>query len=240
VLLQFATAKGITFPLLADEGSRVITELGLLDRDLAEHHARFGVPTKDNQQGVAYPAIFVLDESGRVIDKRIRENYRAREGALKLLEESLDLALPTGGQEKNAATDHVNVSAVTDSDLYVRWQETRLHVVFDVAPGWHVYGRPTPDGYTALTVEVGSIPEVAVGPPEYPATHSFKVEGLDDEFQVNEGRFEIVVPFAINVPPGHGSVDLAVSVRYQACSESECMPPQALKLDLRLEELPPA
>lgn len=66
--------------MLADEGSRVITELGLLDRDLAEHHARFGVPTQDHQYGVAYPAIFVLDESGRLVDKRIRENYRAREG----------------------------------------------------------------------------------------------------------------------------------------------------------------
>ena len=240
MLGQFAAAKGITFPLLADEGSRVITELGLLDRDLAAHHERFGVPTHDHQYGVAYPAIFVLDESGRVVDKRIRENYRAREGALKLLEEALGLALPAGGSEKNAAMDHATVSAVTDSDLYVRWQETRLHVVFDVAPGWHVYGRPIPDGYTPVTVDVESVPEVAVGPPEYPPTHSFKVEGLDDEFEVSEGRFEIVVPFAVNVPPGHGSVDLGVSVRYQACSESECMPPQTLKLDLHLEEGPPA
>lgn len=218
----------------------MIIELGLLDRDLAEHHARFGVPTQDHQYGVAYPAIFVLDESGRVVDKRIREHYRAREGALKLLEEALDLTLPAGGHEKNAAMDHVTVTAVADSDLYVRWQETRLHVVFDVAPGWHVYGRSIPDGYTPVTVEVDSIPEVAVGPPQCPPSHSFRVEGLDEEFQVNEGRFEIVVPFAVNVAPSHGTVELGISVRYQACSESECLPPQALKLDLRLDELPPA
>jgi DsbC/DsbD-like thiol-disulfide interchange protein len=66
------------------------------------------------------------------------------------------------------------------------------------------------------------------------------VEGLEEEFQVNEGRFEIRVPLAVNVPPGHGSVDLKISVRYQACSESECLPPQGIKLDLRLEEAPPA
>ncbi len=240
MLREFAAAKGITFPLLADEGSRVITELGLLDRDLAEHHARFGVPTQENQYGVAYPAIFVLDESGRVIDKRIRENYRAREGALKLLEEALTLTLPAGGHEKSAAANQVTVTAVADSDLYVRWQETRLHIVFDVATGWHVYGSPVPDGYTPVTVEVESIPEVTFGPPEYPPPHPFNVEDLEEEFQVNEGRFEIRVPFAVNVPPGQSGVDLEISVRYQACSESECLPPQALKLDLRLDEAPPA
>ena len=240
MLRQFATARGITFPLLADEGSRVITELGLLDRDLAEHHARFGVPTQDHQHGVAYPAIFVIGENGVVIDRRIRENYRAREGALRLLEEALGLTLPAGGQEQTSAADRVTVSAVTDSDRYVRWQESRLHVVLDVAPGWHVYGRPIPDGYTPVTVEVESIPEVTFGTPEYPPSHPFRVEGLDEEFQVNEGRFEIRVPFAVNVPPGHGSVDFEVSVRHQACSESECRPPQASKLRVRLEELPPA
>lgn len=233
-------AKGIRFPLLADEGSRVITELGLLDRDLAAHQARFGVPTNDNQYGVAYPAIFVLDESGRVVDKRIRENYRAREGALRLLEEALNLTLPAGGHEEIAAASHVQVSIATDSDLYVRWQETRLHVAFDVGEGWHVYGRPIPDGYIPVTVEVETIPEVAVGPSEYPPTRPFRVVGLTEEFEVHDGRFEVLVPFAVNVPPGHGTVDLGIAVRYQACSESECLPPQTLNLGLHLEEAPPA
>ena len=42
---------------------------------------------------------------------------------------------------------------------------------------------------------------MAVGRPTYPPTNSFKVEGLDEEFQVNDGRFEIRIPFAVNVPP---------------------------------------
>ena len=58
-----------------------------------------------------------------------------------------------------------------------------------------------PNGYVPVTAEVESIPEVAVGRPTYPPTNSFKVEGLDEEFQVNDGRFEIRIPFAVNVPP---------------------------------------
>src|ERR1700730_725126 len=54
-----------------------------------------------------------------------------------------------------------------------------------------------PNGYVPVTAEVESIPEVAVGRPTYPPTNSFKVEGLDEEFQVNDGRFEIRIPFAV-------------------------------------------
>ena len=240
VLREFATAKGIRIPLLADEGSRVITELGLLDRDLTAHHAVFGVPTAEHQLGVAYPAVFVLDESGRVVEKRIRENYRAREGALKLVKEALDLNLPAAGPQLTAMASHVTITAVTDSHEYVRWQETSLHINFDVEAGWHIYGRPIPGGYTPVTVEVEAIPEVKVGPVEYPPTHPFRVEGLEEQFHVYEGLVEVQVPVAANVPPGLGSIDLKITVRYQTCSESECLPPAALTLDLRLDEAAPA
>ena len=236
---EFATAKGILFPLLADQGSLVITELGLLDRDLAQHHAAFGVPTADHQLGVAYPAVFVLDESGQVVGKRIRENYRAREGARKLLAEALNLVLPVAGLQLSAAASHVTITAVADSTEYVRWQETRLHINLDVEAGWHIYGRPIPDGYTPLTVDVEAVPEVKVGAAEYPQTHPFRVEGLEEQFHVHEGTVEVRVPIAFNVPPGHGGIDLKIAVRYQACSDAECEPPAGQTLDLRLEEAAP-
>jgi hypothetical protein len=109
-------------------------------------------------------------------------------------------------------------------------------VIFDVEPGWHVYGHPVPDGYTAVTVDVESIPEVAVKVAERPPTRPMRVEDLDEQFHVHEGRFELRVPFAVNVPPGHDSVDLMVRVHYQACSKSECLPPSTLTFDLRLSE----
>lgn len=240
VLRAFATAKGIRFPLLSDQGSRVITELGLLDRDLEAHHAQFGVPTKDSQQGVAYPAVFVLDAAGRVVQKRIKENYRAREGGLKLLADALDLKVAAGGPAQESSGPHLRVSVATDRAEYVRWQQSRLRVAFEVDPGWHVYGRPIPDGYVPVTVDVKSIPEVSIASAEYPEPRQFRVEGLDEDFNVNEGRFEVRVPFAVNLPPKQGPVDLEVQVRYQACSEAECLPPATLTFELRLDEGPPA
>src|SRR2546425_12571385 len=79
-LKAFADKQGVDYPILSDEGSRVIRELGILDEDLEVHHARFGVPTRPEQHGVAYPMTFVLDETGRIERKIVEENYRSRYG----------------------------------------------------------------------------------------------------------------------------------------------------------------
>jgi len=46
VLTRFAGAHGVTFPLLSDEGSKVIRELGMLDEQVYEHHAAFDVTAR--------------------------------------------------------------------------------------------------------------------------------------------------------------------------------------------------
>ena len=184
---------------------------------------------------MAYPAVFVLDETGRVVDKRIKENYRAREGVLTLLEATLGIRLAPTGPRETVRSTHVTVTAVTDSAEYVRWQETRLHVMFEVESGWHVYSHPVPAGFTPVTVEVTASPEVAVNTAEYPPTRAFRVEGLDEKFYVNEGHFEVRVPIAVNVPAGSGTIELNVAVHIQACNEAECLPPAVVTLVLRPE-----
>ena len=174
------------------------------------------------------------------MDKRIKEHYRAREGALKLVEDALDVALHAAGAPRSTAARRVTVTAATDTVEYVRWQEIRLHVFFNVEAGWHVYGRPIPDGYTPVTVDLKATPEVKVQPAEYPPVRAFKVQGLGEAFYVNEGRFEVRIPFAVNVPPDHGRIDLKARVRYQACSDVECLPPADLSIDLHLDQAAPA
>ncbi|GAC1505322.1 MAG: hypothetical protein NVS1B3_03380 [Candidatus Dormibacteraceae bacterium] len=240
MLREFMATRGISFPLLSDQGSRVITELGLLDRELAAHHGAFNVPVQDHQWGVAYPAVFVLDAAGRVVQKRIQEHYRAREGAAKLLEEALGIATAPLAEPQRAAAPRVRIKAFADSESYVRWQKTRLHVELGVEPGWHMYGRPIPAEYTPLVVEVEPQSGLEVGEPELPPARPFKVEGLEEQFYVYEGNVRVTVPIAVNVPAEHGEITVRVTVRHQVCSDTECMPPSASTFSISLQEAPGA
>ncbi|HEV2033495.1 MAG TPA: protein-disulfide reductase DsbD N-terminal domain-containing protein [Candidatus Dormibacteraeota bacterium] len=134
----------------------------------------------------------------------------------------------------------MRISAFADSDSYVRWQKTRLHVDLDVGPGWHVYGQPIPAGYAPLTVEVEPQSGLEVGEPIYPSARTFNVEALAEQFYVYEGHVRVTVPIAVNVPAGRGEVTIRVTVRHQACNDTECMPPSKSLLEIPLQETPAA
>ncbi len=242
-LKAFADKTGIDYPILSDEGSRVIRELGLLDDDLEAHHARFGVPTRPEQHGVAYPMIFVLDETGRIERKIVEENYRSRYGGRWLLHE-LTLAptvRDTPGTETStpASQDIVSARAWLDSPTYFAYQRLGLHVEVRVRPGWHVYGPEVPPGYTGLRIEVQSAPPgVHSGRPRWPEAKPFRLEGLDEEFSVYEGRVEITDPVDFIVNRGSGPVRLEISLGFQVCSDTECLPPASLTLSLTVPEAP--
>src|SRR5207248_7011642 len=79
VLAAFAEKRGITYSLLSDEGSHTIRALGLLnEQHLVQQHASYGIQTRDDQMGVAYPGTFVLDERGVISEKHFEQSYRVR------------------------------------------------------------------------------------------------------------------------------------------------------------------
>ena len=223
--------------MLSDLGSKMITELGLLDRDLEAHHAAFGMATAEHQVGVAYPAMFLLDAGGRVEHKRIQPNYRAREGGPLVLEEVLGLEPVDGGVSRDVAQPHVRLRLVADGSGYVRWQRARVRVDVAAGEGWHVYANPVPAGYTGLTLEVQTESGVEVGEPVFPASHDFSVVGLPHQFRVYEGSFSVAVPIAFNVGKDLGPLTVRVRVAYQACNETSCLPPQTVTLEISLSEI---
>jgi len=236
-LRAFADAHGIQYPLLSDRGSVVIERLGLLDRDLEAHHAHFGMPTGEHQLGVAYPAVFLLDGEGRVVQKRIQDNYRAREGGLVVLEKVLGIRPRRQGVATETAQPRVRLRLSADGDGYARYQITRLHIEIDADDGWHVYGQPAPAGYTGLAVELEAEEGVEFGSPELPPPHEFRVDGLAEQFVVYEGRMEVVVPVAFNVARDRGPVPVRATVSYQACTATECLPPARVQLELTVPEI---
>jgi len=236
-LRVFGDNHGIQFPLLADEGSQVIRALGLLDEHLDEHHAEFGSGVRDDQRGVCYPGVFVLDERGVVAERRFQRNYRVRESGASVLAQALAIAAPESGPALDVAHEQVQIRAGVDSPTYWRYQRLYAVVEVDIATGWHVYSAPTPEGYTPLSIKVAGDATV-VGQPVWPEPVSFRVADLDEEFWIFDGTVRIAVPFEFVIQRGEpmGDRTVQVIVDYQACSAISCDLPRQAMFNLVVRE----
>lgn len=236
VLAAFAARHSIGYPLLSDAGSRAITELGLLNQHLAEQSAVYGVEVKPHYYGVPYPGVFVLDAGGKVEQKRFFQSYREREVGVALLEQGFGVSSSVHGQEARAAAGGVSVRAHLDSDTYRFFQRLWLTVELSVAPGLHIYGQPVPEGMIAAAVEADPPEGIVPGEPVWPRPAPFRMGGLDGEFFVYTGTVRCTLP--VTFQRREGDVTLPVTVRFQACSETDCLMPQAVTLHLRVSNRP--
>lgn len=240
-LEAFAAAQGVTYPLLSDEGSRVIRELGLIDSEVEAHHATFGIKTRDDQRGVPYPVTFVLDADGQVERIMTEENYRVRSGGRRLLAELLGTtgAAPADAPSAMAREAVVSAAIRLDSPTYYAYQRLGLQIELTIAPGWHIYGPVTPDGYVPLAISVSSTPEGArLGPLTWPATRPFHVAGLDEEFAVYDGTVRLEMPIEFIIQRDSGDARLEVAIAFQACSATECFAPARVAATLVVPESP--
>ncbi len=236
-LASFAAKQNITYPLLSDEGSRVIRELGLLNEHLFEHHAYYDVARNDEHYGVPYAGTFVLDEHGIIADKRFQQSFRERETGVGLIEDVFDLISPHQGAETRATAPGVHIRAHLDSPTYAHFQRLRLTIELVIDPGFHVYGRPIPEGYVPLHVEMAPIEGLVVGEVRWPDPRSFTLPGLEEQFWTYEGRIRGSLPLTFSGAPGAGDLTIWVTLAFQVCSASDCLAPTRVTLELPVREV---
>ena len=99
----------------------------------------------------------------------------------------------------------------------------------------HVYAAPVPPGYQALTVELEPVDGLDVGELSLPPARPFTVAGLDESFLVYEGTVHATLPFVLT--QNLGPTTLRVRLRYQSCTESECLPPTTISREIVLNGL---
>jgi len=236
VLAKFARKYEITFPLLSDQGSKVIRALGLLNEQVQEQHAAFGIPPNQKYYGVPYPGTFVLDETGTVTEKRFHQSYRSRDTGSGLLEAALGIASSQHGPEVISQNEAVQVRAYLDSPTYAFNQIIHLVIELNVASGLHVYGEPIPEGYVPLSVKVEPVEGLVVGKPKWPSPDRFTVAVINEEFWVYQGKVRGLLPLTFAMAPGRGEVVIRITVTYQTCSESTCFMPGSASLELPIKE----
>lgn len=247
VLAAFSHRRGIAFDLLSDENSRVIEDLGLLNRHVEQQQDFFGMPVKERHLGIPYPGAFLLDEHGTVIAKYFEQSYRDRPSGEYFLH---DLgAEVTGAAEIVRARDAgIEFAAWSVSGVFRPLEKSVLHLRIGLEEGRHAYVAPAPPGYATLSVEMEPQEGVRAGCPRLPAGRPHMVHGLDEQFQVVEGVVDLAVPYTIAgrlyLPDGRPrreplkdrEVIVTLRVAYQTCTDHECSPPAEQRLQLRLRE----
>lgn len=229
VLAKFAGEFGITFPLLADEGSKVIRQYGIFNTMIR--------PEETEHYGLPYPGTYAVGEDGRVTEKSFFRYYRVRPSAQSMLKDMFDVEFDTGGDPYvEAAGEGAQVSAVLASDGLVFMQRDPLYVRIALDPGLHIYRAPVPDGFVATEVTVTGPEQLVVDTPVYPEGHPFRVAGIPHDFEVLDGNVEIEVPIQWtqpdNAPDAATTVPLEITVRYQACDEQQCFIPRTVAMHL--------
>ena len=116
--------------------------------------------------------------------------------------------------------DPVQWTLAADSKAAPAGSKVLLRLTAEIEPGWHLYSLTTPKGGanpTTIKMDGGRIFQPA------PARK------FDPNFQVDTETFEHKAVFLIEaVLPGgaSGEVELVANMRYQACTEKECLPPR--------------
>jgi len=256
VLADFAERRGITYPLLADEGSSVITEFGILNTvaaegvgpnqddpdviaDVAKYVSVFG--SSQAVVGTPFPGTFMLDAEGRVSSRFFEEFYRERNTTsnvmLKLGIGLSPIAAITGETAQLKFTAYPSNTTV--------FVGTRFSIAVDVEPGpdMHVYAPGAETlGYRVIGLNLTPSSHLRFEPVEFPESEIYHFEPLDEYVPVYLRPFtllqEVVVEASVAAESALEDIDtltLTGSFDYQACDDEFCFNPVSVPLTFTLD-----
>lgn len=232
-LLQFfANKRKIRFPLLSDAESKVIRDFGILNEGAKAGTPFFGIP---------HPVTFVVDRGGVVKTKFFEEDYRQRQTLAGIL--AKDYGVVPGAARGTAAAKHVRITTSASTSQVRGGHKMLLALEVDVPKGFHIYA-PGVEGYTPVSWTMPESPVVKAEDAKFPKSRILFLQAIDEKVPVYEGKVRIVRDVTLGqdkevlaATGDSGALTLEGSVRYQACSETLCYPPETVpvKWQLRYE-----
>ncbi len=218
----FAEQHGIDYHMLADEGSEVIKQFGILNTLIPEGEGVYGIP---------FPGSYLVGEDGLIAEKYFHREYQVRETGSTVLRSGFGAAIDLSDAPHAEAEDGGKVSATLGGASLAFMQRADLYVRIELEPGLHMNGPQAPEGFFATEVTVTGPDDLRVGEVQFPPTMPFRIDGLDEDFAVFEGGVEVVVPLVSALREGD-TIPLVIEVQYQACNDRECFLPQRQTLHL--------
>ena len=256
VLADFSQRRGITFPLLSDDDSEVITDFGILNTvayegrgpnrddpdviaDVAKYVSLFGASPAI--VGTPYPGTFMVDRYGRVTSRFFEEFYRERNTTANVL-----LRIGAGLSPIEAIrgeTAHLKFTAYPSNPSVTVGTRFSIAVEIEPNPGIHVYAPGAEEmGYRVISLNLTPVPHVRFEPVEFPESEIYYFEPLDERVPVYQRPFmllqEAVVSSTEEAEAALRELDaltLSGTLDYQACDDQICFQPVSLPLSFTLD-----
>ena len=256
VLADFSQRRDITFPLLSDDDSSVITAFGILNTvaaegvgpnqddpdvvaDVAKYVSLFGA--NPMIVGTPHPGTFILDGTGRVTSRFFEEFYRERNTTANVMLKLGAGLSPIAAIE--GTTAHLTLTAYpSDPRVTVG---TRFSIAIEIVPNpnIHVYAPGAEQmGYRVIGLTMAPVPHVRFEPVEFPASEIYHFEPLDERVRVYQQPFmllqEVVISGAAEVEEALAGLDaltLTGTLDYQACNDELCFDPVSVPLSFTLD-----
>jgi peroxiredoxin len=256
VLADFSQRRGITFPLLSDDDSTVITDFGILNTvaaegvganrddpdvvaDVAKYVSVFGA--NPMIVGTPFPGTFMLDADGRVSSRFFEEFYRERNTTANVMLKLGAGLSPIAAVE--GTTAHLKLTAYSSNPSITVGTRFSIAVEVEPNPDIHVYAPGAEAlGYRVIALNLNPVPHVRFEPVEFPASEIYHFVPLDERVQVYQQPFtllqEAVVSGAPEAEEALAQLDaLTVSgtLDYQACDDTLCFDPVSVPLTFTLD-----
>jgi hypothetical protein len=218
-LAAFAAEHGITFPLLADEGSAVIRRLGLL---------------------------YLVGRDGRVERAIVHASQTVRDAwptavhglaAGAAVTAAGGTPLVAGAPAARLAAAGIVATVALDTGVYRPRQRVGLRAVVEVAPGAHVFGRPLPADSIPLSLAVSAPAGVTVEPAIYPPATPRPSPAPGAILPVYTGRVELAAHLIFEEL--REDAVIRATLRWQVRTAAECFAPEARAVELPIAYRPP-
>lgn len=236
ILQKFAAKYDINYPLLSDQESRVISELGILNTHIPHEHEWYGVP---------YPGFFMVDRNGIVFEKSFINAHWVRESVDNVLRNDFRVDDLDIGEFQTITTPYLEAKAYFTSRTARIGQLSTLVIEISLADGVHVLGTSLPEGFVPLELYLDADSGVRIERVNYPTDTEFEIAGIGEKLSVYYGQFQITASCLIErdgireALKGGDEQDLNVNgaLRLQACDETQCYLPETLRFTFPLRLL---
>jgi thiol:disulfide interchange protein DsbD len=135
-----------------------------------------------------------------------------------------------------AAKDVVKPKAYVSLDKIPRGRAFDVAVVAEIMPGFHVNSNKPSEEYLIPTQLLPELPAgYKVLATTYPPGKEIKFDFAEKKLSVYEGAFTLRMKIQAPASAKLGATKLPVTLRYQACNESMCLPPVKIPVALEIE-----